>query len=70
MSAYPLVLAELRKRAADLELRAAQLDVRTPGEHLTVSRTATTRHWERTRVRQMATFYRELIAWAEAREDE
>jgi len=67
MSAHPLVLAELRKRATDLELRAAQLQP-IPGQ--AASRTTANRYWERTRVCQMANFYRELIAWAEERKGE
>lgn len=62
-----LVLAELRKRAAELELRSARLE---PIAGQPSSRAVSSRYWERKRVRQMATFYRELIAWAEARADE
>lgn len=63
---HPLVLAELRKRATDLELRAAQLQP-IPGQ--AASRATANRYWERTRVQAMARDYRALIAWAEANDD-
>lgn len=58
----PLVMAELRKRLTDLELRAAQLQP-IPGQ--AASRTTANRYWERTRIQGMAADYRAIIEWAE-----
>ena len=68
MKFHPLTLAELRSRAAALELRAEQLNFRIPGDGL--SKSATKRHMDRTRAVDMAQDYRALIAWAEAAQDE
>lgn len=67
MSIHPMVLAELRKRVAELDLRTVRLDLRVPGEGASLS--ASRRHYERRRVCAMADDYRELIAWAESRDD-
>lgn len=67
MSIHPLVIAELRKRAAELDLRVEQLDYRIPGEGVSLG--ASKRHYERQRAFAMAADYRRLIAWAEGVND-
>lgn len=60
---HPIVIAELRQRLAALELQAARLDYRIPGEG--ASRSASKRYQDRQRADDMAGDYRALIAWAE-----
>ncbi|MGP4083167.1 hypothetical protein [Streptomyces sp. KR55] len=67
MSIHPLVIAELRKRLADLELAAVRLDYRIPGEG--ASRSASKRYADRQRAEGMADGYRTLIVWAEGAND-
>lgn len=62
---HPIVIAELRQRLAHLELQAARLDYRIPGEG--ASRNASKRYADRQRADQMADDYRRLIAFAETR---
>lgn len=67
MTIHPLVLSELRAKAAALELRAEQLNFRIPGDG--VSKSATKRHMDRQRAVEMAQGYRALIEWAESSQD-
>jgi hypothetical protein len=61
---HPIVIAELRQRLAQLDLQAARLDYRIPGEG--ASRAASRRYADRQRTDAMAADYRALLTWAEA----
>lgn len=58
MAIHPLVIAELKIRAAQLDLKCLEMDVSYPGEGMgTVSR----RHRSRRRTQEVADSYRQLI---------
>lgn len=60
---HPLVLAELKSRAAALELQAEKLNYRVPGESVSIA--SSRRRMEHNRARAMAQDYRTLIELAE-----
>lgn len=63
MAVHPLVVAELKIRAAQLDLKCLEMDVSYPGEGMgAVSR----RHRSRRRTQEVADGYRRLVELAEA----
>lgn len=62
MAIHPLVIAERKIRAAQLDLKCLELDVTYPGESMG---NASRRHRSRRRATQVADSYRRLIELAE-----
>ncbi|MEU6674819.1 hypothetical protein [Streptomyces sp. NPDC046925] len=62
MTFMPLVIAELRMRAAELDVKAARLNIGYPGES---AGTASRRYRDRQRLECLARDYRALIELAE-----
>ncbi|SOE25664.1 hypothetical protein [Streptomyces sp. OK228] len=63
MTVHPLVIAELKIRAAQLDLKSISLDVRYPGES---AASASRRYREKGRVDELAASFRRLVELAEA----
>lgn len=63
MAVHPLVIAELRIRAAQMDLKCLELDATYPGEGMS---TASRRHRSRRRAQEIADSYRRLAELAEA----
>lgn len=58
MAVHPLVVAELKIRAAQQDLKVVELDMTYPGEGMS---TASRRHRGRRRAQEIADSYRQLI---------
>lgn len=63
MTIHPLVIAELKIRAAQMDLKCLELDATYPGETMGV---ASRRHRSRRRAQEIADSYRRLAELAEA----
>src|SRR5690348_8529267 len=63
MAIHPLVIAELKIRAAQLDLKGLELEMTYPGEGMG---TASRRHRSRNRTKEIADSFRELVALAES----
>lgn len=63
MAVHPLVIAELKIRAAQMDLRCLEMDATYPGEPMG---TASRRHRSRNRAKDIADSYRRLVELAEA----
>ncbi|MCX4912857.1 hypothetical protein [Streptomyces sp. NBC_00687] len=63
MAVHPLVIAELKIRAAQMDLRCLEMDATYPGEPMG---TASRRHRSRRRAQEVADSYRRLVELAEA----
>lgn len=58
MAVHPLVIAELKIRAAQQDLKVVELDATYPGESMGI---ASRRHRSRRRAEEIAASYRQLI---------
>lgn len=65
MAVHPLVIAELKIRAAQQDLKCLELEVTYPGESMGAS---SRRHRSRRRSQEIADSYRRLVELAEADE--
>jgi hypothetical protein len=63
MAVHPLVIAELKIRAAQLDLKGLELEMTYPGEGMG---TASRRHRSRNRTKEIADSFRRLVELAEA----